>query len=205
MNFVPPNGDVGQVSLRYVNTDLATILGGEWFGELLPNSPVTPFANLRVVDGRDRTRNGNFATTNGDSFTASRKVAGQVRGAFNQGQIVVSNAEPLPSMPPLEMRMGWRLHDTSPQKLWSVELSARAVNKQTRVATSLLETATAGFTTWDTRGVFRIQRVKGMVVALGVENMFDRLYREHFDFRTANGLSIYQPGANFYLSSSFSY
>lgn len=26
-----------------------------------------------------------------------------------------------------------------------------------------------------------------MVVALGAENMFDRLYREHFDFRNANG------------------
>lgn len=203
--FVPPNGDVGQVSLRYVNTDLATILGGEWFGELQPNSPITPFANLRVVDGRDRTRNGNFATTNGDAFIASRKVAGQVRGAFNQGGLVSSNTEPLPSIPPLEMRMGWRLHDTSPQKLWSIELSARAVNRQTRVATSLLETATAGFTTWDTRSVFRVQRVKGMVVALGVENMFDRLYREHFDFRTSNGLSIYQPGANFYFSTSLSF
>ena len=205
VNFVPPVGEVGQVSLRYINTDLATILGGEWFGELLPKSPITPFANLRVVDGRDRTRNGNFATTNGDAFVASQKVAGQVRGAFNNSGIVASNAEPLPSIQPLEVRIGLRYHDTSPQQLWNIEVSARAVNKQTRVATSLLETATAGFTTWDTRGVFRVQRVKGMVVSLGVENMFDRLYREHFDFRTSNGLSIYQPGANFYFSTSLSF
>jgi iron complex outermembrane recepter protein len=205
VNTVPPNGDVGQVSLRYVNTDLATILGGEWFGELVPNGPVTPFANLRVVDGRDRTRNGNFATTNGDAFNASQKVAGQARGAFNQGQIATSNAEPLPSMPPLELRIGLRLHDTSPQKIWTVDLSSRTVSRQDRVATSLLETPTGGFTTWDMRGVFRVPKVRGLVVALGVENMFDRLYREHFDFRTANGLSIFQPGANFYLSSSLSY
>ena len=172
---------------------------------MLPNSPITPFANLQVVDGRDRTRKGNFATTNGDAFVASQKVAGQVRGAFNNSGIVASNAEPLPSIQPLEVRIGLRYHDTSPQQLWNIEVSARAVNKQTRVATSLLETATAGFTTWDTRGVFRVQRVKGMVVSLGVENMFDRLYREHFDFRASNGLSIFQPGVNFYLSSSLSF
>jgi outer membrane receptor protein involved in Fe transport len=205
VNTVPPNGEVGQVSLRYVNTDLATILGGEWFGEFMPKNPVTPFANLRLVDGRDRTRNGNFATTNGDTFSASQKIAGRVRGEFNQGQVEASAEEPLPSMPPLESRLGLRLHDTSTQQAWSIDISARMVNKQTRVATSLLETATAGFTTWDTRGVFRVPKTKGAVVALGVENMFDRLYREHFDFRTASGLSIYQPGVNFYVSTSLAY
>jgi hypothetical protein len=108
----------------------------------MPKNPVTPFANLRLVDGRDRTRNGNFATTNGDTFSASQKIAGQVRGAFNQGAIVVSAEEPLPSMPPLESRIGLRLHDTSPQQMWSIDVSARMVNRQTRVATSMLETAT---------------------------------------------------------------
>jgi outer membrane receptor protein involved in Fe transport len=44
-----------------------------------------------------------------------------------------------------------------------------------------------------------------MVVALGVENMFDRSYREHFDFRNQNGLGILQPGANFYISTSLNY
>jgi outer membrane receptor for ferrienterochelin and colicin len=205
VNFVPPNGDVGQVSLRYVNTDLATILGGEWFGELFPYSPLTPFANLRVVDGRDRTRNGNFATTNGNSVNASRKIAGEVRGAFNQGQVVATESEALPSMPPVEMRAGWRLHDTSPQQDWTIELSARIVNRQSRVATSLFETVTPGFTTWDTRSVFRVHQVKGMVVALGIENMFDKLYREHFDFRTSNGLSTFQPGTNFYFNTSLSF
>jgi len=203
VNLIPPNGDVGQVSLRYVNTDLATILGGECFGELFPSSPFTPFVNLRVVDGRDRTRNGRFATSNGSAANPSQKIVGAMRGAFSG--IVGSNAEPLPSMPPLELRLGGRFHDTSPDRLWNIELSARLVDRQDRVATSLLETATSGFTVWDTRSVFRIPSVKGMVVALGVENMFDRLYREHFDFRTANGLSIYQPGANFYVSTSLTY
>lgn len=203
VNYVPPVGEVGQVSLRYVNTELATLLGGEWFGELLPKSPLTPFANVRVVDGRDRTRNGRFATSNGNSAVASQKIIGQVRGAFSG--IVGSNAEPLPSMPPVESRVGLRLHDTSPAKQWNIELSARIVDNQDRIATSLLETPTAGFTTWDMRGVFRAPKVKGLVIATGVENMFDLRYREHFDFRTSSGLAVYQPGANFYLSGSLSY
>ena len=205
VTYVPPNGEVGQVSLRYVNTDLATFLGGEWFGEMLPNAPLTPFVNLRVVDGRDRTRNGSFATTNGNAFVASQKVQGQVRGAFNNSGIVATAEEPLPSIQPLEVRTGVRLHDTSPQQLYNIEISARMVNRQTRVATSLLETPTAGFTTLDARSVFRIERVPGMFVSLGIENMFDRLYREHFDFRAPSGLSVYQPGANFYFTTSLTY
>jgi hypothetical protein len=201
--LIPPDGDVGQVSLRYVNTDLATFLGTEWFGEFNPDSPFTPFASLRVVDGRDRTRNGRFATSNGNAFQSSEKVSGLNRGAFSG--INGSEEEPLPGIPPLEGRIGWRIHDTSPQQRWNIEVSGRLVNGQTRIATSLLETATPGFSVWDTRSVFLVPNTRGMVVALGVENMFDRSYREHFDFRNQNGLGILQPGANFYISTSLNY
>jgi len=200
---VPPAGEVGQVSLRYVNTDLATLLGAECFGELLPESPVTPFATMRVVDGRDRTRNGRFATTNGNAFAASQKVDGAARGFFSG--VLGNNEEPLPGIPPLDARLGLRLHDTSPRKEWNIELAARMVARQDRVATSLLETATSGFTVWDTRMLFRSRNIPGLSLATGVENMFNRRYREHFDFRTASGLSVLQPGTNFYVSTSLSF
>ena len=203
VNYIPPVGDPGQVSLRYVNTELATILGGEWYGELFPKNTLTPFANVRIVDGRERTRNGRFATSNGNSVNASQKVAGLPRGAFSG--VAGSSSEPLPSMPPLESRVGVRVHDTSLEKRWNIEVSARIVDNQDRVASSLFETATAGFTTWDTRAVFRSRKIPGLVVATGVENMFDLRYREHFDFRTASGVSVFQPGANFYVSTSLSY
>ncbi len=45
----PPNGDVQQVSLRYVNTDLATLIGGEAFAELFPRSPLSHSCHLRVL------------------------------------------------------------------------------------------------------------------------------------------------------------
>jgi outer membrane receptor for ferrienterochelin and colicin len=201
--YTPPDGDVGQVSLRYINTDLATFIGTEWFGEFMPNSPLTPFASLRVVDGRDRTRNGDFATSNGNALISSEKVSGLPRGFFSG--IAGSDEEPLPQIPPLEGRIGWRIHDTSPERRWNIEVGGRLVNQQQRIATSLLETRTPGFSVWDTRSVFRVPRVPGMVIALGVENMFDRRYREHFDFRNQNGLSIFQPGANFYVGTSVTY
>ena len=200
---IEPNGDVGQVSLRYVNTDLATFLGMEWFGELYPDSPLTPFASLSMVDGRDRTRNGRFATKSGNADQESEKVSGLNRGAFSG--ITGSEEEPLPGIPPLEGRIGWRLHDTSPQQRWNIEVSGRLVDDQNRIAASLLETATPGFSVWDTRAVFLVPNTEGMVVALGVENMFDRSYREHFDYRTQSGSGILQPGTNFYVSTSLNY
>ena len=39
----------------------------------------------------------------------------------------------------------------------------------------------------------------------GVENLFDKTYREHLDFRASNGIQIYQPGTNFYIGSDLTY
>jgi iron complex outermembrane receptor protein len=203
VNYIPPNGDVGQQSLRYVNTALATITGAEAFGELFPSSPFTPFGTVKFVDGRDRTRNGDFATSNGSRNNPSQKVDGLSRGFFSG--IAGSASEPLPGIPPLESRIGCRYHDTSPRQRWNFELSTRIVDQQDRIATSLLETRTPSFTTWDMRSVFRPFDKRNLVVATGVENFFDKRYREHFDFRTQNGLSIFQPGANFYVSTTLTY
>ncbi len=201
-NF-PPDADARQVSLRYVNTDLATLTGAEAFSELFPKAPISPFANLRFVDGIDRTRNGSFATTNGSQGNASQKDPTQVRGAASG--VAGASSEALPNIPPLDTRLGLRFHDTSPNKRWSIEMSTRIVNRQKRVAASLLESATAGFSTWDLRSVFRPAIHDRLVISTGVENIFDRHYREHFDYRTQSGLSVFQPGANFYLSTSLTY
>lgn len=39
----------------------------------------------------------------------------------------------------------------------------------------------------------------------GVENFTDRFYREHLDFRSPSGASVWQPGANFYVGSELLY
>ena len=199
----PITQDVSQVSLRYVNTDLATLTGSEAFLELMPNSPFTPFGTVKFVEGRDHTRNGRFGTTNGTQLNPSEKNFNVVRGFFSG--VVGGNSEPLPSIAPLEARIGGRLHDTSPRQSWNVELSARIVDQQNRVARTLFETVTPGFTTWDLRSVFRPAFSDKLVIAMGVDNILNLRYREHFDFRTQNGLSIFQPGASFYLSTGLTY
>ncbi|MDZ4851298.1 MAG: TonB-dependent receptor [Pirellulaceae bacterium] len=203
VQYVPPVGNVGQVSLRYVNTDLATLAGFEYFADLFPESPLTPFFNTRYVDGRDRTRNGRFATTEGSQGNPSQKILGQVRGLFSG--IAGNSSEPLPGISPLDTRIGLRYHDTSPANRWQFELSSRIVNQQKRIATSLLETQTASFVTCDMRASFRPLFNDHLLIATGVENFLDRRYREHLDFRTQNGLSIFQPGANFYVSANLTY
>ncbi len=196
-------GDVGQVALRYVNTDLATFLGGESFAELFPDEAISPFCNVRYVEGRDRTRHGDFATTNGAQGNPSQRFVGALRGAFSN--IIGADSEPLPGIAPLEARLGVRFNDTTPRKKWSVELSARLVDQQNRVATSLLESPTAGFAVWDLRTMIHPLPTNRLTIALGVENFTDKNYREHFDFRASNGLAIYQPGINFYWGANLDY
>lgn len=199
----PPNGDVQQVSLRYVNTSLATLAGFESFAELMPKERLTPFVNIRYVDGRDRTRNGDFATTNGRQGSASTKVAGLPRGFFSG--VGGSDSEPLPGISPLETRIGVRLKDANANPNWNIELAARIVNEQDRVATSLLENQTAGFTVYDLRGTYRPSWADNLVIVSGLENFTDKSYREHLDFRSLTGVSILQPGISFYFGSDLTY
>ncbi|MFK8112394.1 MAG: TonB-dependent receptor [Rubripirellula sp.] len=199
----PPNGDVQQVSLRYVNTALATMAGFESFAELFPQKRTSPFVSMRYVDGRDRTRNGDFATTNGQQGVSSAKIEGQQRGFFSG--LVGGDSEPLPGISPLETKIGLRLRDDVSDPKWNVEIAARIVDNQDRVATSLLETPTAGFTTYDIRGTFRPEFSENLVIVGGVENFTDKTYRDHLDFRSLTGIDIFKPGVNFYVGADLTY
>jgi iron complex outermembrane recepter protein len=197
------NGQVQQVSLRYVNTSLATLAGFESFLELLPQKRLTPFASMRFVDGRDRTRNGDFATTNGEQGTASTRDASRQRGFFSG--FIGSDSEPLPGISPLETRIGLRLRESIDDPSWNLEFAARIVDNQDRVASSLLESSTPGFTVFDLRGTHRPAFSDNLVIVAGVENLTDKNYREHLDFRSPNGISIFKPGINFYFGSELTY
>ena len=199
------NTDVGiqQVDLRYVNTDLATLAGGEAFLELLPDSLIAPFVYFKAMDGRDRTRNGDFATSNGQAGSASLRNFQESRGFFSR--IVGSDSEPLPGINPTEVRVGTRINDQSRSPEWTLVISGRIVDNQDRVATSLLESPTPGFAVWDIRGTYQPTEADGLVIAAGVENLFDKTYREHLDFRTPSGVSILQPGTNIYIGADWTY
>ena len=115
--------------------------------------------------------------------------------------------EPLPTIPPLDARAGVRLHEPSPNPLWSIEFAARVVQDQDRFAASLNERPTPGFATFDLRAY--AQLTDKFLFTIGVENLFDRFYQEHldphetlfldpgFNLNIAN-FGVYQPGTNFY-------
>ena len=202
----PPFGQVEQVNLRYVNTDLAALYGGELNAEYIVAPWISVFSTLNYVEGRDLTRNGSFATLQADGTTGSpsERVDGVPRGTFGAtpGQQLTAH-EALPGLPPLENRTGLRLNGDVWDVRWNVELAARIVDNQDRVATSLLESATPGFTVWDVRSHWLVN--EHLTFVTGIENFTDKTYREHFDFRSASGISVRQPGANFYFGTELTY
>jgi outer membrane receptor protein involved in Fe transport len=44
---------------------------------------------------------------------------------------------------------------------------------------------------------------KGVLLTAGVENLFNRFYREHLDLRT--GVGVYEPGLNGYFGVEMRY
>jgi outer membrane receptor protein involved in Fe transport len=196
------SGQVEQEQLKFVNTDLATFVGGELYGEWDAARWLTPFASLTYVAGTDRTRNGDFATRQSSPGQPSFRNPSKPRGWYSG---VDGNAEePLPSIVPLESRLGFRWHEASSAPRWSVELSARLVAAQDRIAASLLEKPTAGFTVWDVRGYWRA--TPHLLTMAGIENFTDKNYREHLNFTSQNGtIQVYQPGVNLYAAAELSY
>jgi outer membrane receptor protein involved in Fe transport len=119
-----------------------------------------------------------------------------------RGGQVGPTAEPLPQIPPLESRIGFRVHQPGKAPRWAVEISARIVAAQDRVAESLAEVATPGFTVYDLRGYWQVN--KDFLLTAGVENFTDKTYLEHLDLRTP-GLPFFQPGINFYFGAKLNY
>jgi outer membrane receptor protein involved in Fe transport len=198
----PPYGEVEQVQLKFVTTDLATFAGAEAIGEWDCRPWLTPFATLSYVAGTDRTRNGDAATRKAEPGSPSNRIAGLPRGAFSG--IPGDAEEPLPGIVPLESRLGLRFHEPAETPRWSVELAARIVDAQRRIAASLLEVPSAGFTVWDVRGYWRA--TDRLLVLAGIENFTDKNYREHLNFTSQNGLvQVFQPGLNGYLGARLEY
>ncbi|HND55300.1 MAG TPA: TonB-dependent receptor, partial [Pirellulaceae bacterium] len=179
--------------LAYVNTNLATLAGFELKAEHDLTDWLSLFALGSYVEGRDHTRDRpsrlaalvrdeNFAPTGPRSLNTSKE-------------------EPLPGMPPLEGRFGVRLHEASRRPVWMVEFETRVVDQQDRVAASLWEQPTPGFAVFNLRGYVR--PAERFMLLAGVENLGDRLYREHLDYRT--GLGVFRPGVTGYVATEIRY
>ncbi len=83
-------------------------------------------------------------------------------------------------------------------------MSGRLVARQDRIAASLLETTTQALPPGTCAASFRPFESDNWVVSTGVENMFDRRYRVHFDFAPPRHLRQ-STWCLFYISSNVRY
>jgi iron complex outermembrane receptor protein len=176
--------------VRFVNTDLATLAGGEAYAELDLTGWLTPFASVAVVEGRDTTVGSHYIPVNGLTPTHP-------------------SSEGLPGIAPLEGRFGLRFHEARKSPKYGVEISGRAVSHQHSPATSLGELPSAGFTVYDIRGYWRVFSNNGrsLLLTAGVENVLNLNYREHLDLLTGRppGPGVFEPGANGYFGVELTY
>ena len=191
----PPLAEPNSRALTYVNTPHATLAGGEAYGELDLDNMWTASGTLTYVEGRDKTRNAGGQQSYDPSIPAFALDPTLPRGTAG-GEA----REPLPSISPLESRIGIRAVDPK-DKRWIVDFSARIVDNQDRVAKSIVEFATPGFTTFDLQTSYQLQ--DNWVVMFGVNNIGNKNYREHLDLRT--GLGVFQPGRSVFFGSELTY
>lgn len=178
-------GNPATTQVVFTNTDEATLAGGELYAEVDLTERVTPFTTISYVQGRDLTH---VDTARPGNIASSRRA-------------VTVDTEPLPGIVPLELRSGFRLHDSGDRPDWSIEFAARSVMGQNLVAASLNEQPTAGFTTFDVRAYWQVS--EGVLLTGGVENIGDKFYREHLDSRA--GDQLFRRGRNFYVSAEMKY
>ena len=98
----------------------------------------------------------------------------------------------LPAIPPLEGGVTLR-RDLTGSIRW-MEAEWEGALRQGRVASSIGEIETPG---WSVLNLRLGASVAGSNVSLGVENVFDKLYRGHLDPYT-----LYRPGRNFFVRVS---
>ncbi|MGE0159875.1 MAG: TonB-dependent receptor [Gemmatimonadales bacterium] len=115
----------------------------------------------------------------------------EARATWTHGEDPERDA-PLPSIPPLEGGLALR-RDFGGIVRWA-EAEWQGAYRQRRVAASIGEVETPG---WGTFGVRAGATLAGSDVTLGVENVFDHLYRGHLDPYT-----LYRPGRNFFVRVS---
>ncbi|HCD52596.1 MAG TPA: TonB-dependent receptor, partial [Balneolaceae bacterium] len=114
----------------------------------------------------------------------------------------LENDEPLPEIPPLDVR--YVLKGSFFNDLLLPEVFFRYAMKQDRVSAQYGETTTPSFTLLDLKLGYKISR--SLRVNAGVNNVFDENYYEHLT-RSVRGTTtpIYAPGRNMFINFSLNF
>lgn len=107
--------------------------------------------------------------------------------------------EPLPSIYPLQSRIGIRYREPCEGR-YGFEFTTRIVAGQDRVAVTLEEPTTVGFTVYDVRGYW--QATERLRISSGIDNLTDKNYLEHL---SVHDPAVLEPGFNFYTSMQLEY
>lgn len=186
-----PNADTSQAGYRYANLDRALL----WGGDLLAEAPLRRgwaiAGTLSYVEGRNYDRKV-FVS---DSYIPTG-------GTF----VRLAGDEPLPGIYPLSGTVRLRWFDPEGDA-WSLELVARLVAEQDRVAASLSELPTDGFAVFGLRGHWRA--TDSLRLMAGVDNLFDEAYTQHGSLVIINAAGrpsfVQEPGISFVMGMELTY
>ncbi len=166
----PPVGfnlqsDAAALAYRYSNIDQVALWGTEFSGEYKLREWLAVVGSVAYVRGS------NLAPVRFDAGTLTL--------------IPLPFTEPLPGIYPLNSTFGVRIFEPRANK-WSFETLVRMVARQDRVASSLAELPTAGFTVVGLQGSYQVS--ESVRLFSSIENLFDRPYTQH------GSLAIVNPG-----------
>lgn len=158
---------------------------------------ITPINQLQFINTRSATLYGFDAYGEVD---AAPRLTPFATLSYVQGWDQTRD-QALPGIAPLTSRVGMRFHEAGENPRWGLEYYARMVATQDLFAGILGEQRTGGFVVHNVRAYWQAR--DNFLLLAGVENIGNLHYREHLDLRT--GLSVFQPGVNFYAGLKITY
>lgn len=188
----------------FVNTPRATLAGFEAYGECDITTMLTGFGTMSFVEGRDHSRNETISRQRQllDPGAQNNERSARLNGT--PGALADKDSEALAVLAPLTNRIGLRLHPEGDNALWNIEFAANVIDNQDRVASSLRELITPGYTTYDILANARM--TDSFTLTGGVRNFTDKYYQTYFDTRQAGAApitTVFQPGITFFFGCEY--
>ena len=178
------NDPSGARLLRTVNTDLATLAGGEFYLERTCTERLSAFGSLQYVDGRDR--------------EIDRPLSG------------ISPLEGRAGLRYIDRSGGtrWGVEVFGRMVNDQDRLGALRIGTTTVADIIDLEVPTPGFTTFHLRSYYNV--TESLHVVLGIDNIFDRNYLEHLSLRLPDqgiykDTAVFEPGFSPFVSMELTY
>ncbi len=169
-SFQSNNSDILTGGYQEVNIDLATLLGGDLYGEVKMTDWMAVYGTMSYTYGT------NESPVSSDNYGIyANKISLAAKGLTSDG---------LPGIYPLNGTIGVRVFQSQDDR-WCLDFCARMVHNQDHVAKSLAEAPTPGFTVYNLRGYYRVN--KNIRLNAEIQNLFNRYYIEPGSLAITNG------------------